>query len=156
MSKLAFSLIELILVIILIGIVSFLTIKLPSFSSSKKVTILNLRDLLYPNGEFYLFNDGSGLLIKDKNQTLNLKFSLPEVFVYNGEFFEKKEFGYLKNRKIVFKYTVKNGIGDSFILKNNNEFYVFKPFFIKKFFSFEEAKNFFLLKNYQPKEGEYY
>ena len=155
MSKLAFSLIELILVVVLIGIISFLTVKLPSFSS-KNITVSDLRDVLYPSGEFYLFSDGTELLAKDKNQTLNLKFSLPEVFVYNGEFFEKKEFGYLKNRKIVFKYTVKNGIGDSFILKNGDEFYVFKPFFIKKLNSFEEAKNFFLLKNFQPKPGEYY
>ncbi len=155
MSKLAFSLIELILVVILIGLISFLTIRLPSFSSSKNISIENLREVLYPNGEFYLFSDGSEM-IKDKNITLNLKFELPEVYIYNGNFFEKKEFGFLKNKKIIFKYSVKNGIGDSFILKNGENYYVFKPFEIKKFDSFQMAKNFFLLKAYQPKEGEYY
>ena len=67
MSKLAFTLIELILVVILIGIVSFLVIRLPSLSSSKNVTILSLRDFLYPNGTFYLFSDGNEVAIKDKN-----------------------------------------------------------------------------------------
>ena len=155
MSKVAFTLIELILVVILISLISFLTIRLPSFSSSKSISIKNLREVLYPNGTFYLFNDGSEM-VKDKNITLNLKFELPEVYVYNGNFFEKKEFGFLKNKKIIFKYSVNNGIGDSFILKNGETYYVFKPFGIKKFNSFEMAKKFFLLKAYQPKIGEYY
>ena len=156
MSKVAFTLIELILVVILIGLVSFLVIRLPSFVSSKEVSILTLRKYLYPNGKFYLLSNGNEIVVKDKNSTLNLNFETPEVFVYNGNFFDKKDFGYLKDKKVVFKYVVKNGVGDSFILQNGNKFYVFKPFLIKKFNSFDGAKDFFLLKKYQPKIGDYY
>ncbi len=156
MSKLAFTLIELILVVILIGLISFLVIRLPSFSSSKEITILTLRKFLYPNGKFYLFSDGNEIAIKDKNISLNLKFETPLVYVYNGNYFQKKNFGYLDNKKIVFKYSVKRGIGDSFILQNGDKFYVFKPFLIKEFNSFDEAKDFFLLRKYQPRLGEYY
>jgi len=152
MSKLAFTLIELILVVILIGLISFLVIKLPSFSSANHITILNLREFLYPNGKFYLFKNGKEVAVKDKNYTLNLNFQLPVIYIYNGSFFEKKYF----ENDIVFEYKVKNGIGDSFILENGNEFYVFKPFLIRKFNSLNKAKEFFLLNKYQPKIGEYY
>ena len=156
MSKLAFTLIELILVVILIGFISFLVIRLPSFVTSKEVSILTLRKFLYPNGTFYLFSDGSEIAIKDKNISLNISFETPVVYVYNGNFFEKKEFDYLGEKKIIFKYRVKRGIGDSFILQNGEKYYVFKPFLIKEFNSFDDAKDFFLLKDYQPKLGEYY
>jgi prepilin-type N-terminal cleavage/methylation domain-containing protein len=177
MSKLAFTLIELIVVIIIIGIVSFLVIKLPSFSSPK-ITIENLREMLYPNGEFYLFDDGNEVILINgkwkmgngklkelkskedleeaiKNSNLNLSFNLPEIYIYNGEF-KKKDFGYLFDKKIIFKYGMKNGIGDSFILKNGNSYYIFKPFYIKKVNNFEKAKEEFLLNKFEPKEGEYY
>ena len=156
MSKLAFTLIELILVVILIGLISFLVIRLPSLSSSKNITILNLRDFLYPNGIFYLFSDGNEIAVKDKNISLNIPFFSPVVYIYNGEFFEKKDFRYLGDKKIVFKYQVKRGIGDSFILQNGDKFYVFKPFLVREFNSFDKAKEFYLLNKYQPKLGEYY
>ena len=156
MSKIAFTLIELILVVILIGLISFLVIRLPSFVSSKEVTVLTLRKYLYPNGKFYLFSNGDEIAVKDKNLTLNLNFETPEVYVYNGNYFKQKEFNDLGNKKVIFKYIVKNGIGESFILQNGNKFYVFKPFLIKEFNSFSAAKDFFLLRNYQPKIGDYY
>jgi len=155
MSKLAFTLIELIIVILIIGIVSALVIKLPSIAASKP-KIEDLRNYLYPNGVFYLLDDGEEIATKEKNTTLNIKFFAPEVYKYNGEEFKKVEFGRLNNKKIIFKYEVKNGIGDSFILKNEDAYYVFKPFFIKKYSSFEEAKKAFLLTEYMPKEGDYY
>jgi prepilin-type N-terminal cleavage/methylation domain-containing protein len=177
MSKLAFTLIELIVVIIIIGLVSFLVIKLPSFSSSQ-INIENLREYLYPNGTFYLFDDGKEVVLingrwKNKNgefkkiknkedleevinkSKIDIPFLAPEIYVYDGEF-KKKDFGYLFDKKIIFKYSVKNGISDSFILKNADTFYVFKPFYIKKVNSFEEAKEKFLLNEFQPKEGSYY
>jgi prepilin-type N-terminal cleavage/methylation domain-containing protein len=178
MSKLAFTLIELIVVIIIIGIVSFLVIKLPSFSSPK-ITIENLREILYPNGEFYLFKNGKEIILVDgklktkdgklknlsdkedleeaiKKSKLNINFIAPIVFKYDGEEFKKEDFGYLFDEKVIFKYSVKNGIGDSFILKNDNNYYVFKPFYIKKVNSFDKAKEEFLLNKYAPKVGEYY
>jgi prepilin-type N-terminal cleavage/methylation domain-containing protein len=178
MSKLAFTLIELIVVIIIIGLASFLVIKLPSFSSSK-ITIENLREMLYPNGEFYLFDDGKEIVlingkwrkengkfkkIKDKEgleeslkkSKINIYFDTPLVYIYDGNEFKKKDFGYFFDKKIIFKYRLNDGIGDSFILKNGNIFYIFKPFYIKKTKSFEEAKEKFLLNKFQPKEGSYY
>ena len=156
MSKLAFTLIELILVVILIGLISFLVIRIPSFVSSKEVTILTLRNYLYPDGTFYLFNNGDEIAVKDKNSTLHLSFETPVVYSYNGNFFEKKEFDDLGDKKVIFKYGVKNGVGDSFILQNGDKFYVFKPFEIREFNDFDGAKEFFMLRNYQPKIGDYY
>jgi prepilin-type N-terminal cleavage/methylation domain-containing protein len=178
MSKLAFTLIELIVVIIIIGLVSFLVIKLPSFSSPK-IKIEDLRNYLYPNGSFFLFDDGKEIVlvngkfkmkngkfmkIKDeedldkaiKKSNINISFDIPVVYKYDGEVFKRKDFGYFFNKKIVFKYDVKNGIGDNFILKNGSDYYVFKPFYIKKVNNFEKAKNEFLLTRYMPKVGEYY
>ena len=103
MSKLAFTLIELILVVILIGLISFLVIRIPSFVSSKEITILTLRNYLYPNGTFYLFNNGDEIVLKDKNSTLHLSFETPVVYSYNGNFFEKKEFDDLGDKKVIFK-----------------------------------------------------
>ena len=156
MSKVAFTLIELILVVILMGLISFLVIRLPSFVNKRKVTILTLRDYLYPNGEFYLFENGNEIAIKDKNSTLNINFEAPKIYVYNGNYFKQKTFLDLGSKKVIFKYMVKNGIGDSFILQNGDKFYVFKPFLIKEFNSFSAAKDFFLLRKYEPKIGDYY
>lgn len=178
MSKLAFTLIELIIVVMIVGLVSFLVIKLPSFSSPT-LSIENLRDILYPNGEFYLFDNGKELVLinekwkmkngkfkeiknnKDLEEALNkskinISFFAPIVYVYNGEEFKRKEFNDFFDKKIVFKYKVKNGVGDSFILKNGDDYYIFKPFFIKKVNSFEKAKEEFLLTKYMPRVGEYY
>ena len=171
MSKLAFTLIELIIVIIIIGIASFLVIKLPSFSSPK-TTIENLREYLYPNGEFYLFDDGKEMVLKNKKwkkikneedleevinkSKINISFYAPVDYQYDGQEFKRENFGYFFDKKIIFKYSVKNGIGESFILKNGEDYYVFKPFFIKKTSSFEEAKREFLLSKFTPKEGYYY
>ena len=121
MSKIAFSLIELILVIVLMGIISFLTIKLPSYSNNKP-KITQLRDFLSPDG----------------NTTLRCI-----KYIYNGNFIKSNN----------TDYYVKNGIGDSFILKCDDEYYVFKPFKITKYHSFQEAKNNFLNTKYLPKKG---
>ena len=155
MSKLAFTLIELIIVILIIGIVSALVIKLPSVASPQP-KIVDLRNYLYPNGKFYLFANGEEIAVKDKNISSNISFFAPEVYRYDGREFKQVEFDDMDNKKVVFKYSVKNGIGDSFILKSGDFYYLFKPFFIKKFNSFEEAKNEFLLTKYMPKEGDYY
>ena len=155
MSKLAFTLIELIIVVLIISILSFLVIKLPTVVT-RKPKIEYLRNYLYPNGVFYLLDNGEEIVTKEQNTTLNINFITPQVYRYNGKEFKRVEFGYLNNRKIIFKYKVKDGIGDSFILKNGETYYVFKPFFIKKYNTFEKAKNSFLLINYLPKKGNYY
>ncbi len=151
MSKLAFTLFELIIVVIIIGIVSFLVLKLPSFSNSKSIKIEDLRDVLYPNGKLIIT---SNKIISTKK--INIKITNPEVFVFRDNILLRKNFKDLNNSKILFEYNVKNGIGDSFILKCNEGIYVFKPFKIIKVFSFSEAKNRYLNMSYQPREGSLY
>lgn len=151
MSKLAFTLFELIIVVIIIGIVSFLVLKLPSFSNSKNIKIEDLRDVLYPNGKLIIT---SNKIISTKK--INIKITNPEVFVFRDNILLRKNFKDLNNSKILFEYNVKNGIGDSFILKCNEGIYVFKPFKIIKVFSFSEAKNRYLNMSYQPREGSFY
>ena len=137
MSKLAFSLIELILVILLISVVSSFVIKLPEIN--KKYSFTDLKSLLYPNGEFYLFKDGSNLVVKDKNYSLNFVYSKVEVYDFD---FEKIDFNRFEGKEVVFHYKVKNGIGDSFIVIDDR-YYVFKPFWILVFDSKDEVKRYF-------------
>jgi hypothetical protein len=148
MRKLAFSLVELLIVIVLIGLISFLVIKLPSFSFPKSISVAGLRDALYPDGEMKVLINGK--IISDKKVEFNCKN--PEVFEYVNGQFEKKEY----DKDIIFKYTVKNGIGDSFILKCENGYYVFKPFDIKKTDSFAKAEILFTNNEYKLEEGNYY
>ena len=152
MSKLkAFTLIELLIVLVLISVATFLIITFQKPTSFSTLTPKNLREYLYPNGEFYLFDDGSNLaILKDKNVTnVNINLNTPEVLIYKNGHFEKKEFENLNDKQVVFKYKVQNGIGESFILKANDKYYVFKPFFIKKTNSLEKAKTLFLLNKYR-------
>jgi len=144
----AFTLIELLIVIFIMMLASFLVISMPSFKN-KKYSIEDLKTLTYPNGTFYLFNDGSNLLIKDKNSTLNISINLPEVLQYKDGYFEKREFKNFHNKKVIFKYSQKNGLGDFFILKCDEGVFVFKPLYIKKFKNLNKAEDFYLLKKYQ-------
>ena len=146
----AFTLIELLVVVFLISLLSFFVISLPT--NKKSYTILDLKELTYPNGTFYLYKNGNSILQKDKNKTVNLKITLPEVYVYDDKGFIKKKF----NKNIAFKYSQKNGLGDFFILKCEEGVFVFKPLYIKKFNSLSGAKNFYLLKEYQLEEGNFY
>ncbi len=147
----AFTLFELIIVVIIIGIVSFLVLKLPVFSNEKIKKIENLRDILYPNGQ---------VIITDKkiisSKKIDIKITNPKIFIFKDNMLIQKNLGEVNNSKILFKYQVKNGIGDSFILKCDEGIYIFKPFYIKKVLSLNEAKNKFLNIKYQPKYGSYY
>ena len=154
--KRAFTLIELIVVVIIIGIVSFLVIKLPTFSSAANETVENIRKSLSPYGVIYIVRDEKGShLLSDANLSLNLQIDEPEVYVYDNGIFIKKSFDRYKDKDVIFKYSVSKGIGDSFILKCREGIYLFKPLFIKRVKSFEEAKREYLLSAYQPKSGNY-
>jgi len=137
MSRLGFSLIELVLVIFLIGLVSFFVIKLPEVN--KKYAFSDLRELLYPNGDFYIFEDGSNLVIKDKNYSIPFSFS--KIIVYDFDF-NKKSFKNFNGKKVVFHYKVRNGIGESFVVFDK-KYYVFKPFWVLEFSSKEGIKEYF-------------
>ena len=148
MSKLAFTLIELIVVVVLIGIFIFLVIP----REVKYVKILSpsdFYDFLYPNGKMIVFKDGTNLVIfPDKNLTnVNINLNFSEVYVYENGMFKRKYFDNVDDKEVVFEYSVKRGIGDSFILSGNDKFFVFKPFWIYTLDSFEEAKDKYLLKS---------
>jgi len=148
MSKIkAFTLIELLIVIFIIGVVSFLILKLPSFSNPK-LTILDLRELAYLNKTFYLFDDGKNLLVGEKNQSLNISITAPIVYVYKNQRFEKEEFKKFNNKNVIFKYEESRGIGESFILVCDEGVYLFKPLWIKKVKNFDIAKEEYLLSSY--------
>ena len=136
MSRVAFTLIELILVIFLISLVSFLVIKLPS--TSKTYTFKDLRALLYPNGEFFLDKKGAFVVKNGKKEKIYFRYG--DFKVYNI-FFEEKKF---KNH--LFVYRVKNGIGDALIVKEK-KVYFFKPLWIEEFSSLNTAKNYILKLN---------
>lgn len=153
--KRAFTLVELVIVIVLMGFVTFMVIKLPALYSPP-LTADKLRDYLHPNGTFYMFEDGSTLAVfPDKNISgVNIRLNLPEVYEYKKGTFEKKDFGYLNDKKIVFKYSEKNGIGDFFILKSEEGVYVFKPLFIFTARDFDSAKELFLSRKFSYTKDE--
>jgi len=158
MSKLkAFTLIELLVVTLLIAIVTFLIIKLPSFLNPK-IEIQDLRDFLYPDGKIFILEDNEIVVTKnDRNLTnFDLTITNPVVYKYTEQDFEKVRFDPLNDKKVLFRYSVTNSLGDYFILQCDEGFFVFKPLYIKKAKDFEEAKKIFLLSEYQPREGEFY
>jgi prepilin-type N-terminal cleavage/methylation domain-containing protein len=148
MRKLGFTLVELLIVIILMGLVSFLVIRLPSAVSAKPKSITDLRNILYPEGKITVYSDGK--IQGDKK--INFDCTAPEVLIFENGEFKKKMF----NKNIIFEYKVKNGIGDSFILKCEKGYYVFKPFNIKKTDTLNEAEELFTNSKYKLKEGNYY
>jgi prepilin-type N-terminal cleavage/methylation domain-containing protein len=150
MRKLGFSLIELIIVVLIIGVVSFLVIKLPSFYFS--ADIADMLSKLSPNGEITVYKDGK--ISSNKKVDFNCKNI--EVYLFKNGEFQKAVYDKENEKEVLFKYSVHNGIGESLILNCDNKWYVFKPFKIIKADSFKEAKDKFLNKKYFPKEGSYY
>jgi prepilin-type N-terminal cleavage/methylation domain-containing protein len=124
MSKIGFSLIELILVIVLMGVVSFLSVSLPSATKNLK-SLENLTQ--YKNIEINLSNFCENFTI----------------YQYDGNFKDSEKINYIR----------KNGIGETFILECNSKFYIFKPFKIEKVSSFEDGKDKFLNNLYSPDKG---
>ncbi len=147
MSRVGFSLLELIIVVFLIGVFSFISIKLPSAFSQKSFG--DLRELVYPEGEFYIFEDKSVLLIKNSKK-IPVKFSFSDFKVYDLNLQEKK-FPKYNGKKVIFYYSMKNGIGDVLIVKEKN-IYLFKPLFVLKYKNMESLKKSLTL---TLREGEY-
>ena len=89
------------------------------FNTNSTVKIDEIYSYLYPEGEINLTH-----YIKEYEAYV----------IYNGKLKEIK--------KDIYK--VKNGIGDSFILKTNEKVYYFMPFMIKQFSSIQECENYIL------------
>jgi prepilin-type N-terminal cleavage/methylation domain-containing protein len=154
MSKLAFTLLELIIVVIIIGIVSFLVIKFPKNNSLSSLTPFGLRNYFYPTGKLVVFEDG--INITDKNKSVNLKLTLPVVYVYEDNEWKIKNFNKFNNKEVVFEYEIKNGVQKPFILKCDEGIYVFKPLFVYKVSSLQEAKDLYFNKQYALEKGKIY
>jgi len=138
MRKLAFSLIELLIVVLLIGFVSFMVVKLPSFKSTFKIE--DLKDALSPDGYITVYKNS---YVKS---SVKVPFNCREVKRYD---FANGMFNSENDGNITFSYRVKNSVGESFILECDGKWYVFKPFFIKRAKSFEDAKEMFLNEKYK-------
>jgi len=143
----AFSLIELLIVIVLIGFISSLVLKLNT--PSKKISITDLREFI-KDGEFIIKNNKEFIYKGLKQKEVFIPIHNPEVYVFKNTRLIKKEY----KDDIQFRYKVKNGIGESFILKCKEGVFLFKPLFIKKVASLSEAKREFMI--YQPIRGNYY
>jgi len=150
LKRKAFTLFELMIVVVLIGVVYALV--LSNFNTKKKVHILkvsNIKEALLPfwskgkRVDFYLYDrcKKSALFINETYQEevepdiSHSEFANIEVYKpdYRGES-QKQEFTPImiekKLHKVCFKYTLfPNGSNSSFILKKEKLHYIFYPYF---------------------------
>jgi len=135
-SRVGFTLIELILVVFLMAFASFLVLRTPSFERS--YTFKDVRGLVYPQGKLIVDENGSFVIKEGKKKRVNFVYS--SFRVYNLDMTPK----IFKNH--LFVYEMKNKIGDSLIVKEK-KVYLFKPFFIKEFKNLREVKRYFYTLN---------
>jgi len=128
MSKLAFSLLELLIVVVLISVFASLAIKI---SAPRSNNFLDILSKLYPNKEAVV-KDGV-LYINKKAYLQNLK-----AYIY--------EDGYFKEYRD-FNITLNRGLYPQMIIKSD-KYYLLKPLYIKEFDSLAKAKKEMLLEDY--------
>jgi len=150
--KKAFSLFELLLVVILISLVYSLV--LDKMNGKKKVNTTSLMNLK----SSMLEKNQNLLIIYDKCSKSNLDIDLNlfkdiKVYSLKGEVLEKKEFAPIKIKdkiyNVCFKYEIfPNKSSSSFIAKKDEKYFVFHPYFqkIKKFDNENDAINDFINK----------
>ncbi len=139
MNKKAFSLFELILVIILIGIVYSLVLgKLDKKQNLSINKIENLKDILSNNSQsvrLIVFDKCSRVIINDKEKDFDKKlFKDIEVYTVEDDALKRVEFAPISiNEKIYdvcLKFNIyKNGSSSSFIIKKGEKYVVFFPYF---------------------------
>jgi len=150
MSKIkAFTLIELIIVVILVGIISYIAVANIKTAINPAITPDKFRDILSPNANLFIFRDSISI---DKNIS-NIKITNPVVY---DKDLKKINFKNYNDKIVVFKYTIKNGIQNSYILACNEGIFVFKPLETIKTTSLQKAKELLNMSEYLPKEGSYY
>ena len=160
--KKAFSLFELLLVVILISLVYSLVL---NKINNKKVNLTSITDIK----SIILNTNCRTLVVYDKcskillyNNSLNEKckndidmnlFKDIKVYSLKGEVLEKKEFAPIKIKDkiydVCFKYEIfPNKSSSSFIAKKDEKYFVFHPYFqkIKKFDNEDDAINDFINK----------
>ena len=151
--KKAFTLFELILVVIIIGLVYSLV--LGKISNKKNIEVQSLKDLK----NILIKNNIKELIVYDKCKKTKPNSITPEIFnnikVYTvrNENIEKIEFNPIKIKDDIFDVCLKFEINDnksssSYIIKQNEKYYVFHPYFqkTKVFDSEDEAISDFINK----------
>jgi len=149
-NRKAFTLFELMIVVMLVGVTYALV--LSNFNTKKKVKILHIQDIketllpFWKKGtqvDFYLYDncEKSAIFINSVYQeeleiNINMKeFKKVEVYKadYRGES-QKQEFVPImigkKLYKVCFKFSIfKNGSNSSYILKQDKNYFIFYPYF---------------------------
>jgi len=150
MSKIkSFTLIELIIVIIIFGITSYLVFSNIKTTIHPLITPDKFREVFLPTGNLYIFRNK---IYNDKNIT-NISITNPIVYDKN---LKQIIFNRYKDKEVLFKYSIKNGIQNSYILECNEGIFVFKPLYTIKVNSLKEAQKLFSLEKYLPTDGNYY
>ena len=139
----SFTLIELIVVVVILSVVSYLVLTSIKTLNTQIITPDKLKDTFWPNGVFYLFREGNK----------SIKLTNPIVYDKNLNIIHFQKY---KNKEVLFRYKIKNGIQNSYILKCNEGIFVFKPLEIIKVNSLNQAKKILSYKDYLPIEGSYY
>jgi prepilin-type N-terminal cleavage/methylation domain-containing protein len=142
-NRYSFTLIEIIIVIIILGIVSYFTFsKIDNFTISTKpnISILNIKDRLLKydfkdNISLKCINDGALCYIYvdnilSKNTIKNLFKSKPTVYSYSKDLdiieFEDLELDKLESYEVCFEYTInKYQKTKDFILEVDDKVYIF-------------------------------
>ena len=153
LQKKAFTLFELILVVIIIGLVYSLV--LGKITNKKNIEVQNLKDLK----KILIKNNINKLLVYDKCKKTKPYNINPELFkdiqVYTviNDNIEKVEFNPIKIKEEIYdvclKFDInKNQSSSSYIIKQNDKYFVFHPYFqeTKVFDNEDEAINNFVNK----------
>ncbi|NPA55948.1 MAG: type II secretion system protein [Epsilonproteobacteria bacterium] len=123
----AFTLIELIVVIVLIGFMMYLAI--PHFQQIIKLS--QIKDLTYPSGDVYVFQDHKAILVKNRKEIpIDLDTSDIQVYGFVDNKLQPKTFLPYHNHKVIFAYHQKDGVGDLMVVKQHDKFILFKPLWI--------------------------
>jgi len=153
--KFSFTLIELIVVVILMGVVYFIVLSNYSKQHLPFIKITQLYNTLPKNCKFIVFQDSNNIeLIHNKKYNFHIKD--PHLFKIVNNELENIKLPYYKNKQIIFEYIKHNNIQNSYILKSNEGVFLFTPFKIIKTDSLENAKELFLNEKFLPSDGNYY
>ncbi len=138
MNKKAFSLFELVLVVVIIGFVYSLV--LGKINSKKNIHIQrleNLRQLLPKGSELIVFDRCSKVVLKNSSKNINSNiFHDIQVFTVENDNLKEIDFSPFKDKENLYDVCLRfkifdNGSCSSYIIKQNDNYIVFHPYFKK-------------------------
>jgi len=157
MSKIkkSFTLIELVVVVILIGIVYFIVLDNYSIKEDKFLKIEQLYSKMPKNCEFLVFANGKNIELTT-NKSFNFTIKNPKIYKLINNNLKRVFLLNYNNDEVIFRYIKHNNIGSNYILQTDNNIYVFTPFNIIKTSNLETAKKLMINKDLWPTDGDYY